>query len=86
MVHKQPPREPHTIETIINGGPWQCPEIQLCHLKQSAHTLQISLLHNMVRTSPAVRIPWHRYHSYKYLPLLPEFIFMDFCYFSFQLL
>lgn len=29
----------------------------------------------------------HLSHSYKYLPLLlPEFIFMDFCYFSFQLL
>lgn len=54
MVHKQPPRGPHIIETVIDGGPCQCPEILPCHLKQSAPTLQIFLVHDMISTFPVV--------------------------------
>lgn len=76
---------PH-VAIAINRGTWRCPGILLWHLKQSAHTLQTFLLHNMASTFPTVRTLSHLYHVYKRLPQLPELTFMDVCHFSFQLL
>lgn len=76
----------HIVETVIDRGPAWHPEILLCNLKQSTHISQIFLLHNMIFTFPEVRTLSRLYHPCDVYPLLPEFIFMDFHYFSFQLL
>lgn len=80
-------------QTAIQGTLWSVPskiaplpETVHSYITLVSHTLPILSLHNTISTFPAVRILSRSHHSSKCLPLLPEFIFVDVHYFSFQLL
>ena len=91
------PGDPHIIETVIWGTlpvprnialPAETVDPHITNIFSSTFPVVwiLSHLYPMISTFPVVWILSHLYHSYKHLLLLPEFIFMDFHYFSFQLL